>query len=103
MTSLNCGISGKHVNHPGEDFHVKQGVHEMPKGDAYSGDMQGESGMPPKTSRNGAYGYVSQRYGGADTPNMQGWNSYTAGPMRDADVKGSGSGGVRRSKADSDY
>ena len=75
----------------------------MPKGSGYSGQTQGDSYKKPSTSRNGAYGYVSQRYAGAKTPNMQSWNSYKSEPERGGSIKGGRGGGMGKSSAGSDY
>lgn len=66
--------------------------------------QKGQSGMKPKKvgSKTGAYAYSDNRMGGANTPNKQGWNSYSGGPKRGGNIKGNG-GGMKRSGKGMDY
>lgn len=56
--------------------------------------QKGESGKKPSTGRSeGAYAHSDNTMGGAETPHMQGWNSYGAEPIRGGAITSKNSGG----------
>lgn len=66
--------------------------------------QKGESGKTPSTGRSeGAYAHSDNSMGGADTPNMQGWNSMDGSKAvrggaitNDSGGYGKGGGGSRK-------
>ena len=66
--------------------------------------QKGESGKKPTMNKEGAYANSANTMGGADTPNIQGWNSYDGSQaVRGGGITNKNSGGKGGMRKGGDY